>query len=133
MFIEPEKHILVAITKIKFFQNIITPKKLMRAASGEGRQKISLKGHKIVLVEQDQPETMKDLIKVLVEEVGDIKGSCKCGWIQPVRITSIIKKEENDSGDINGYKRNLAKKISRSIKTRLNSTNKKVVYDRFNE
>jgi len=73
------------------------------------------------------------MIKKLNEDVADIKGNCKCGWIDPLRIGTIIKKEEDESGDIIGYKRNLAKKISKSIKARLNSNYKQTVFDRFNE
>jgi len=35
MFIEPEKYILVGITKLKFCQNIFGRKRLMKTASGE--------------------------------------------------------------------------------------------------
>ena len=64
MFLEPEKSILVCITKLKFNMNTFSRKDLYKIAKDENQKcHTSFNGYQICLVEEDEVHSMKALIQ----------------------------------------------------------------------
>jgi hypothetical protein len=55
MFIEPEKNVVIGITKCRMVEDIFDKDELVDVALGNDGQNISFKGYDVLLVEQDDP------------------------------------------------------------------------------
>ena len=69
MFKEPEKHVVVGITKTRTVADIIgDASDILSVAQGENDEIISFKGYKLVVVEQDDVESLQGMILAVQEQ-----------------------------------------------------------------
>lgn len=94
MFHEPEKHLVVGITKAKMAEMSFQYDEILPVARGEHGQDISFQGFNVIQVEQNDPETIQDMIKQ-INETGDIKPYIKQGFFDPKQIEKMFSTEGN--------------------------------------
>ena len=64
MFKEPEKHLIIGITKTKMVEMTLgDEEEVLAKAQGEGNETVSFKGYKCIIVEQDETESLQEVVK----------------------------------------------------------------------
>jgi len=72
MFKDPQDHLTVAITKAKMAEMSFDYDDILPTALGEEGQHVSFKGYNVIQVEQDDPETLVEMIEH-INKMGDVK------------------------------------------------------------
>lgn len=98
MFKDPEEHLVVAITKAKMAEMSYAYDEILPVALGENDEDISFRGFKVIQVEQNDPQTIIDMIDK-VNEVGDIKPFVKQGFFDYRKIEQIFFNERTKISD----------------------------------
>ena len=62
MFKEPEKHVVIAVTKAQMFSSQMDPEDIVDIAQGEDGQNVSFRGYTVVQVSQDNPDTIQEML-----------------------------------------------------------------------
>lgn len=94
MFKEPEKHLCVAITKAKMAEMSFDYDDILPTALGEEGQHVSFKGYNVIQVEQDDQETIIEMIDE-VNKMGDVKPYVKQGFFDFRKIEEIFNSRGN--------------------------------------
>lgn len=89
MFKDPEEHLVVGITKAKMAEMSFSYEEILPVARGEHGQDISFNGFNVIQVEQNDPETIKDMIEK-VNQAGDIKPFIKQGFFDSKQIEKMF-------------------------------------------
>jgi len=59
MFTEPEKHLIIALTKTRLVANSFNEDELIDVATGENGEHRSFRGYNVVICEQDNVDEMQ--------------------------------------------------------------------------
>jgi hypothetical protein len=89
MFKDPEKHLTVAITKAKMAEMTFDYEDILPFARGEGDEHITFRGYEVIQVEQNDPDTIEEMI-AKINEMGDIKPFVKLGFFDYKKIEEMF-------------------------------------------
>lgn len=98
MFLEPEKNLVIGITKCRMVEETFDKDELVDVALGANGENISFKGYEVLLVEQDDPHSIIDMLKK-VSEKGCIKKFVRQGFLNPHDIEKMLS-TVNPPGDM---------------------------------
>lgn len=93
MFKEPEKHVVIGITKTRLVQNTIGEDEIVSVAQGENGENISFKGYDVLIVEQDDTATIQEMLQMVMQK-GCIKNNVRMGFIDENSIMKIFEREK---------------------------------------
>lgn len=93
MFAAPEKHVLIAVTKAKLFEQSFDEEDIIPMAKGRGGQNVSFRGYEVVIVSQDDAESMQAMISA-VHAQGCIKNHVKMGFFDPSVLQKLLERVE---------------------------------------
>ena len=63
MFNEPEKHLIIGITKTKTVEMTLgDAEDILAKAQGKDNEVVSFKGYKCIIIEQDETETIQEMV-----------------------------------------------------------------------
>ena len=91
MFIEPEKNVVIGITKCRMVEDVFDQDELIDVALGNNGENISFKGYTVLLVEQDDTKSIEEMLQK-VSEKGCLKKHVRQGFINPVHIENMLSK-----------------------------------------
>jgi hypothetical protein len=81
MFDQPEKHVVIGITKTRMFPDSLgDAEDILSVAKGENEETLSFKEYEVVVVEQDDVKSMQEMIEA-VKERGCVKRYTRRGFI----------------------------------------------------
>lgn len=90
MFDQPEKHIVIGITKTKLFEDSLgDADDILSIAKGEDDETLSFKEYECVIVEQDDVSSMQDMIQA-VKEKGCAKRYARRGFIDSQEVEKMF-------------------------------------------
>lgn len=90
MFKEPEKNLVIGITKNRMVSTQFEYDEIVDVALGDNGEDISFKGYDVVQVEQDDIFTMQSMIAE-VNKKGDCKEFCKRGFLDPLQVVKMFE------------------------------------------
>ena len=68
MFLEPEKNLVIGITKCRMVEETFDKDELVDVALGANGENISFKGYEVLLVEQDDPHSIIEMLRKVTEK-----------------------------------------------------------------
>lgn len=95
MFRQPEQHIVVGVTKTRLVANVLSDdeEELLAIVKGENGESRSFKGYEVCLVEQDDPESIVDMLG-MVMKAGCVRAQIKMGFINDNEILKLFEENE---------------------------------------
>ena len=96
MFKEPEKNIVIGITKSRMVETQNGDEDdIIKVARGEEGQTVSFKGYSCVVVEQDDDQSLKDMLAAVMEK-GCIKHCIKRGFLDSFEVLNMFNRVKPD-------------------------------------
>ena len=107
----PSNSVLVALSQLKLNQIALGSRKsIEKNAKGVFGDKINFKDYQVCLAEQDEPDTLIQMIQK-IDKTNDCKAFAKKGWVDYRRIKSIFDTKSQEDG----FLLKLAAKIQRAV------------------
>lgn len=99
MFVEPEKNVVIGITKCRMVEEIFDMDELVDVALGNNGQNISFKDYTVLLVEQDDSQNIIEMLQKVTEK-GCLKRHIRPGFLNPqdieIMLSSIVPPQEQE-------------------------------------
>ena len=68
MFSKPKEHLVIGITKTRLVANVIDKEDIVDVALGEGGENRSFKGYRVCIVEQDDRQSLGEMLKQVIQK-----------------------------------------------------------------